>query len=88
MNSELAERAAAELADRVTADARSDADAADRLWWAALGRPADERERSTTLAFLRRYRAGLRQEADADSRDAWRALAQALLASNDFVYLP
>jgi hypothetical protein len=71
----------------------SEPDASDRLRLAyvrAFGRPPTEAEQGQAAEFLARYEQSLDREgvsADRRPSEAWAALARALLASNEFLYV-
>lgn len=80
MNGEFVERAADELA-AATEGPGSDADRVARLYARAYGRPARDAEVARALAFLDGFtRVGSRER-------GWQTLAQAVLASNEFLYV-
>lgn len=63
------------LAERITKDAslRTDEERLQRVWLVALGRPPASEEAEVALDFIDRY--------------SWERFVQALLATNEFVYL-
>jgi mono/diheme cytochrome c family protein len=84
LNDPLAHRTAANLAARALqagSDAPTRVDAASRLVWSRSAKPE---EIADCVAFLAAYR---QRFAPADDRQAWSALARAMLASNEFLYL-
>jgi hypothetical protein len=90
MNGEVVWEAAERFATRLleqTADERS---RVNRLYETALGRPAADDEADRALSFVAQYEAAYVQDApgagDARLR-SWQALCQAVLASNEFMYV-
>lgn len=84
LNDPLAHQSAGKVAARAIAAGEDEAariDAACRSVWS---RPATLEERAECAAFLAAYR---QQLSSADDRQAWSALARALLASNEFIYV-
>jgi hypothetical protein len=93
MNSEAAIRAARGLADRLLADDTADDRArVGRLYVRAYARTPSEAEAGRALRFLdaftRRAEAEIEgSEGSPARRRAWEALCQAVLASNEFLYV-
>ena len=100
LNSPFMQRAAESLLERASRDVgvRSAAEAAnpaallDRLYALVLGRPPEETERSRSFAFLDAYAAAAGGESAASGAAAartlaWKAAVQALLCSNEFMYV-
>jgi hypothetical protein len=84
LNDPLAHRVAANVATRAMgagSDDSSRIDAACRLVWS---RPATPAELADCSAFLAAYRQRL---TPTDDRQVWSAMARALLASNEFLYV-
>jgi mono/diheme cytochrome c family protein len=92
LNHELVEKSAARLADAMLAQATaSDNDRFDLLAQTVLGRAAVDDDCHDWQMFLTRYESvPSLQTATAEQRRraAWQGLCRALLASNEFVYLP
>ena len=67
----------------------SEKDRVNRAYQRALGRPASRTEITRALAFLERARLTLSGSVKEEmvSESAWASLCQALLASNEFLYL-
>jgi hypothetical protein len=91
MNGELAERSARALAsDLLGVEGDDDPGRIRRLYLRAYGRPPRPAELARAGAFLDRFAAGL-EPSEPAARErvarAWQALCQAILASNEFVYL-
>ncbi|MCZ6793769.1 MAG: PSD1 and planctomycete cytochrome C domain-containing protein [Planctomycetota bacterium] len=90
LNSELLERLSRELASRLLAGSDEDIERLERLYVRALGRPPSGAETSDDLAFIDRF-AMAREVSGARSaaahEEAWAALCQTLLASNEFLYV-
>ncbi|SIO61595.1 Planctomycete cytochrome C [Singulisphaera sp. GP187] len=91
MNSTLVEQAARSLAsDLLAPKLASDGDRIGRLYVRAFGRPPEPAEVARAGAFLDRFAQGIAASVpDAPERvlRTWQALCQALLASNEFVYI-
>jgi hypothetical protein len=92
LNHELVEKCAARLADAMLAQASADDnDRFDVLAQTVLGRAVVEDECHDWQSFLARYEAAPSLQAatvDQRRRAAWQGLCRALLASNEFVYVP
>jgi hypothetical protein len=91
MNGEVAWEAAERLANRLlAADEADDRGRLNALYETALGRPAGDDEADRALSFVAHYEATYAQDAagasDAKLR-AWQSLCQAVLASNEFLYV-
>jgi mono/diheme cytochrome c family protein len=84
LNDPLAHRTAANVAARAISGGDSDATRIDALCRSVWGRPALPEELADCSEFLAGYRQRLAQ---ADDRQTWAALARALLASNEFLYV-
>ncbi|WP_205678716.1 PSD1 and planctomycete cytochrome C domain-containing protein [Aquisphaera insulae] len=88
LNDPFFHRQAGRLADRAIAAGPDDAGRLDALCRIALQRVPGDRDRATASAFLARYAAELKDLPPAErTREAWSALARAVLASNEFLYL-
>ena len=90
MNSEFVFEAAHEMATRSLAEKISDRERIDRLHRTAFARPATDTEITRSLAFVDRFAsASVTSEHDQGKRrrQAWQALCQAILSSNEFVYV-
>jgi len=90
LNSPLVKEQSKHFARLLLADANvSDKDRVNRAYQRALGRPASRTEITRALAFLGRARLTLSGSAKEEmvSESAWASLCQALLASNEFLYL-
>lgn len=84
MNSPLALEASAGLAERLLADGSvSDTQRLDRAWELVYGRSASTKERERALNWL----ADASAQAAGGRQDAWQALCQMLLASNEFLHI-
>ncbi|CAN5298816.1 hypothetical protein BH10PLA2_BH10PLA2_19180 [soil metagenome] len=91
LNSELAFRAADELAGRLLAQVeRTDDDRVRHLFELAYGRPATPTETKRVCASIAAFESEFAAEPDAHkrSRRAWAAACQTALAANEFVYIP
>jgi hypothetical protein len=90
LNNPFVHDQAARFARQVTS-ARRDATGRVELAYArAFGRPPTAAERERAATFLRRYERQLQSEGvgpEGRSREAWTALARAMLASNEFLYV-
>jgi len=90
MNSELVLGSAAALADRVRAEHPDDDQAAVRaLYQRALSRQPSELESRRLLSFIQAFEQHLQpsESADDPGRAAWVAACQAILATNEFIYV-
>lgn len=90
MNSDLVINAAEALAARVRADHPQDDQAAVRaLYQRALSREPSDRESQRLLNFIASFSQHLQQSEAADdpSGAAWVAACQAILATNEFIYV-
>jgi hypothetical protein len=98
MNSPLVVEASRKLVE-ASASAGDDAQRVDALYRAALGRSSSESERGRALAFVARATTPMQPSMGADvgketsaessaaKQEGWRALAQVLLVSNEFLYV-
>lgn len=88
MNDPFFHRQAGLLADHARASGDDDGERLEALYRIALQRAPREKDRETAAGFLARYEASLGDQPEAErSAEAWRALARAVLASNEFLYL-
>jgi hypothetical protein len=88
LNDPFFHRQSERLADRALAASGDDAGRLDALYRIALQRPPRGPDRATAAAFLARYAAELADlPPEERARAAWSALARAVLASNEFLYL-
>lgn len=90
LNSSLVHDAAGALAEIAYTAKDQDRDRLRWLWLKCLGRPAEDREVERAIRFLSQYPAGegaLERHAGRKSPAAWIALCQALLGSNEFIYV-
>ncbi len=90
MNSDLAWNAAKQFGDNLLA--REDLDDRGRvvqLYNVALGRPPEDKEIERGLAFVTAYaQASAEESKEIDARRlAWQSFCQAVLASNEFIYV-
>jgi hypothetical protein len=82
LNGELMIQCAQSLAERSASPTSDDRERVERLYRLAYGRGATEHEMERAIGFVDRF------AAEADSRDqAWTALSQMVLASNEFLYV-
>ena len=98
MNSPLVVEASRKLVE-ASASAGDDAQRVDALYRAALGRSSSASERGRALAFVARATTPMQPSMGADvgketsaessaaKQEGWRALAQVLLVSNEFLYV-
>ena len=77
LNSQMATRASSRLAAAAQGAAADDASRVEWLYWQAYGRGPTSAESQRALRFLEQPQAS----------QAWTSLCQAILASNEFVYL-
>jgi hypothetical protein len=90
LNNPFVHDQAARFAARVTAAGRDAGGRVDLAYARAFGRPPTEAERGRATAFLGRYERQLAGEGvgpEGRAREAWTALARAMLASNEFLYV-
>ena len=89
LNSQLATQASSRLATAVQAAATDDATRVAWLYWNAYGRGPTDAESERALRFLAMPPVDHAAATDASQRTirAWTSLCQAILASNEFVYL-
>lgn len=88
MNGELVQRAAVSFADRIGKPQRGDATRIDLSYKMALGRPATSAEITDATAFLSTAAEQSDSRHDAvDQHSAWILFSQALLMSNEFIYV-
>jgi len=80
LNSEFALAQAKAFAERVAKDGGTDAEKVERAYRLAFGRAPSEKEREVGLAFLAK-------PAAANAPPRWQQYAQALLATNEFLYI-
>jgi cytochrome c553/mono/diheme cytochrome c family protein len=94
MNSPLCLEASAALAARLQQEAAEDTTARiQRLYELAFARPATAEETDRLLQFVEQLKTSLQQQdgeqSDSDRvHQAWTAICQSVLASNEFVYIP
>jgi len=91
LNSDLASRAADGLAGRVLAKVESSSkDRVQRLFALAYSRPPSEAEVLRVNSSVAAFESQFASDADAEkrTRKAWAVVCQAMLASNEFVYIP
>lgn len=84
MNNPLVLESANVLADRITSQFSDNTVRLDQLFRVLLGRPASESELESCLRYLHRAGEGSDPEI---VRKTWASLVQAVMASNDFLYV-
>ncbi|MFZ9916420.1 MAG: DUF1553 domain-containing protein, partial [Phycisphaerales bacterium] len=90
LNSELVHELAARWGDRVASEAQSDDARVTSMWYAAFARAPRAEESEGARAFLadeRKTAEALGGDRTAAERAAFTALAHALFASKEFVFL-
>jgi hypothetical protein len=89
-NNDLVHQQSARFAARLLAEAPDSAARLHRAFLLAYGRPPRAEEQARALSLLAQYEQVLEQEgvaADRRAAEAWSALARALMASNELIYL-
>ena len=84
MNNPLVLESADVLADRITSQFSDNTIRLEQLFRVLLGRPPSESESASCLRYLQSAGQGADPEL---TRKTWASLVQALMASNDFLYV-
>jgi mono/diheme cytochrome c family protein len=80
LNSDLVYRSSVEFAARARESTADDAGRVESMYWSAFGRAPTAAETERAVAFVR-------QAAESERDSAWAWLSQALLGSNEFIYV-